>query len=192
PQGKFSSTSLGVLKSQNYLAAVNSSVKPQDLADAHGLTLADLLVPAIFKYNTFPLYMRRYPRNLVDFAFDLFLGKPALMVEHHGYLKDGSDSVRDFTAGLNSLSPKLQWLGLGELVRKTHLQRNIAPDIIEYRIFANRQVIENLAPRAKKFIVLKPEDNKIPIEAATVNGKPQPYIIEGGQMRLPLEVPAFA
>jgi len=83
PQGKFSSVSLGILKSHNYLAAVNSTSMPYDLPDSHGLTLADLLAPAVSRYGDFPLFMRRYPGNLADFAFDLFLGKPALLVEHH-------------------------------------------------------------------------------------------------------------
>src|SRR5262249_23539858 len=50
PQGRFSSVSLAALKRNNYLAAVNSSVQPQDLDDAHTLTLADMLMPAILKY----------------------------------------------------------------------------------------------------------------------------------------------
>src|SRR5262249_17467970 len=124
PQGRFSSASLGLLKGHNYLAAVNSSVKAEDLGEAHGLTLGDLLLPAICNYDTFPLFMRRYPKDVIDFAFDLFMGKPALVVEHHSYFKDGYERVREFIARLNSLSPSLQWLGLGDLVRNTLLQRS--------------------------------------------------------------------
>ena len=67
PQGEFSSVSLGVLKGHNYLAAVNTSIIPQDFPHAHGLTIAELLAPAISRYSSFPLFMRRYPHNLADF-----------------------------------------------------------------------------------------------------------------------------
>ena len=62
PQGKFSTASLALLKCHNYLAAVNSSAVPMDLGEAHGLTIADFLAPAISKYGDFPLFVRRYPQ----------------------------------------------------------------------------------------------------------------------------------
>ena len=119
PQGKFSTVSFGPLKSHNYLAAINSSPVPDDLGKAHGLTIADLLAPAISKYKSFPLFVRRYPHNVVDFAFDLFLGKPALIVEHHNYFRRGYDTARNFISQINSLSDKLQWTDLTELISNT-------------------------------------------------------------------------
>ena len=134
--------------------------------------------------------MRRYPRNLADFAFDLFVGKPALVVEHHGYFRQGYEKIREFTTQLNSLSPKLRWMGLGELVRHTYLQRSVSPDTVECRIFANRQILDNPAPRGKSFIIYKPEGNEIPIGEVAVNGKQHPYFAERDHMRLCVDVPA--
>jgi len=134
--------------------------------------------------------MRRYPHNLADFAFDLFVGKPALVVEHHGYFRQGYEKIREFTTQLNSLSPKLRWMGLGELVRHTYLQRSVSPDTVECRIFANRQILDNPAPRGKSFIIYKPEGNEIPIGEVAVNGKQHPYFAEHDHMRLCVDVPA--
>ena len=143
PQGKFSSASLGLLKCHNYLAAVNSSPVPTDLGEAHGLTIADFLTPAISKYGDFPLFVRRSPREVVDCAFDLFLEKPALLVAHHDFFKNGYDHIRECVNQLNALSTKLQWTNLGELIRNTYFQRTISKDKVECKIFTNRQLIFN-------------------------------------------------
>jgi hypothetical protein len=190
PQGRFSSVSLGLLKSHNYLAAVNSSVIAEDVSGSHGLTLGDLLQPAVCKYNTFPLFMRRYPRKLADVAFDLFLGKPALLVEHHGYFKNGYDEIREFTMKVNSLSKSLQWIGLEELVQRTYLQKRVSRDTIACKIFGNRHVIRNAEPTAKRYIIVKPEDSDIPIESVAVNGNAHPYQLEDSLLRLCVDIPA--
>jgi hypothetical protein len=184
PQGKFSTASFGPLKGHNYLAAVNSSVVPDDLGEAHGLTLADLLAPAVSKYNNFPLFMRRYPRKVVDFAFDLFLGKPALIVEHHNYFHEGYDAIRKFISEINSLSKKLQWTNLAELISNTYLQRRISQDTIECQILANHQILHNPEFTWKQYILLKREDDKVPIKAVFVGGGRYPFVVEDDYLRL--------
>ena len=143
PQGKFSTASLELLKCHNYLAAVNSSAIPMDLGEAHGLTIADFLAPAISKYGDFPLFVRRYPGTVADFAFDLFLGKPALLVEHHTYFKNGYDKIQECVTQINSLSTNLQWTNLADLISNTYLQRAISEDKMDCKIFANHQIIHN-------------------------------------------------
>jgi hypothetical protein len=190
PQGRFSSVSLKVLKSHNYFAAVNSSVKPQDVENEKRLTLADLLMPAVTEYGTFPLFKRRYPEKIVDFAMDLFAGRPALLVEHHGYFKEGYDKIGRFATELASLSPDLRWMGLGELLRRTCLQKFTAQDKVECKIFGNRQVIENPSPICKQFTVIKAEDGATPIRRVTVNGKEHSYTLRDGRLQLSIEIPA--
>jgi hypothetical protein len=127
----------------------------------------------------------------VEFAFDLFLGKPALLVEHHGYFKGGYEKIREFMTQLNALSPDLRWMGLGELLSQTHLERNTSPSTVECKIFTNYQVVENPTNTAKTFIILKPEDEKVSIEEVTVDGRRYPYVIENGRMKLSVDIPAF-
>jgi len=189
PQGRFSTTSLGLLKSHNYLAAVNSTVIPEDLGEEHSLTVADLLVPAISKYSGFPLFMRRYPREVADFALDLFLGKPVLLVEHHNYFKNGYDIIREFITQINALSKKLQWTTLGELLNNTYLQKKLSQDTFECKIFTNRQVIHNPEPIERQYIITKYEDNEIPIKRVSVDGRQYPYTIEDNHFRLYIDLP---
>jgi hypothetical protein len=188
PQGKFSTASFGPLKGHNYLAAVNSSLVPDDLGEAHGLTLADLLAPAVSKYKNFPLFMRRYPRKVVDFAFDLFLGKPALIVEHHNYFHEGYDAIRKFISQINSLSKKLQWTNLTELISNTYLQRRVSQDTIECQILTNHQILHNQEFAWKQYIVLKREDDEVPIKAVSVGGRRYPFVVEGNYLRLRVDV----
>ena len=190
PQGRFSSVSLSLLKSHNYLAAVNCTATADDLGGLHGLTLADLLSPAVCKYSAFPLFVRRYPRWLADVAFDLFLYKPALFAEHHDYFKEGYDRIREFAVRVNSLSKRLKWTGLGALIQHTYLQKKVAPETVACKIFGNRHVIENLAPTPQRFIILKQEDCKTPIQSVTVNGDEHSYELEEGCLRLCVDVPA--
>jgi hypothetical protein len=189
PQGRFSTASLGLLKSHNYLAAVNSSSVPEDLGKAHGLTLADLLTPAVSKYKSFPIFMRRYPSRVVDFAFDLFLGKPALLVEHHQYFQEGYDTIREFITQINSLSKKLQWTNLRELISNTYLQRRISQDITEYKLLTNYQILHNPESMWKQYVILKYEDNEVPIKMVSVDGKQYPFTIEDDHLRLSVDVP---
>jgi hypothetical protein len=190
PQGRFSSVSLKVLKGHNYLAAVNSSAIPEDLPGAHGLTVADLLAPAILRYGGFPLFVRRYPRKLADFAFDLFLGKPALIVEHHDYFKDGYDTIREFITRINSLSEKLQWMSLGQLIKHTCLQKTISDDTTACRTFANCQVIQNPAGISKRFVITKSEEGNVPVRRILVDGKQHPFVIEDGCLQALVNIPA--
>ncbi len=189
PQGKFSSLSLSVLKKHNYLAAVNSTVKPEDLRNSHGITLGDLLAPAVCRYAGFPLFMRRYPRELADFAFDLFLDKPALVVEHHGYFKHGYDKIREFASQLNKLSAGLEWKGIGDVAKQTYLQRTRGGEV-HYRIFANRHTIRNPQPGARTFTVSKAEHQSIPVQGLAVNGKQHPYSVQNGELSFQVEIPA--
>jgi hypothetical protein len=189
PQGRFSTASLGSLKSHNCLAAVNSSSVPEDLGKAHGLTVADLLTPAVSKYKSFPLFMRRYPYRVVDFAFDLFLGKPALIVEHHQYFQEGYDAIRQFITQINALTTELQWTNLKELISNTYLRRQISQDTTECKLLANYQVLYNQESKWKKFALMKHEDDEVQIKSVSVNGKQYPFTLEGNDLRLCIDVP---
>jgi hypothetical protein len=191
PQGRFSTEALTVLKSNNYLAAVNSSASPENSAPNRSLTVADFLEPAVMRYGGFPLFLRRYPAGLEQFAFDLFFGKPALVVEHHAYLKDGGGHLADFIAGLNSLA-RLQWSGLHEIITRSHIEREVSNDIAAYRLYANDHVIENHADRERTFMVSKYEVDDVPIQNVLVNGQAADFIVRGNVLTFTIRIPAFS
>jgi hypothetical protein len=188
PHGKFSTMSLRLLKSHNYLAATDRWV-PDDVGSNHGLTLADLLLPAISKYHDFPLFRRRSPGRVADFALDLFLGKPALIAEHHGCFRDGYVPIRQFATRLNSLSQRLQWTGLSELVHNTYLRRRLSEDAIECRLVANRHTLHNPGSTWQRCFVSKHEDHTVPIKSVFINGTPHLFTVDDNWLRACVDMP---
>jgi hypothetical protein len=189
PQGRFSIEALTALKSNNYLAAVNSSATPS--LPNQSLTLAEFLEPAVTKYGGFPLFLRRYPTGLEQFAFDLFFGKPALVVEHHSYLKDGGRCLAEFIAGLNSFE-RLRWSGLHEILTRSYLEREVSNDIVACRLYTNDHVIENPADGERTFMVSKCEADGVPIQNVLVNGRAVDFIVRGNELTFTTRIPAFS
>jgi hypothetical protein len=170
PQGRFSTEALTALKSNNYLAAMNSSPPAAHTVAKAPLTVGDFLQPAITRYGDFPVFLRRYPGPSEQFAFDLFFGKPLLAVEHHSYLKDGGARLAEFISRLNSFE-SLQWMGLHEILTKSHLECEIDNEITLCRLFTNHHVIENSSERERTFIVTKFESGDVPVQKILVNGE---------------------
>ena len=108
PQGRFSTSAILALRANQYLAAVNTTCFPSDDVPER-LRMADFLRPAITQFYGFPIYQRRYPKRLIDSAFDIFLGKPALLVEHHQYLGDGCKKLEEYVRAMHRIEPELSW-----------------------------------------------------------------------------------
>jgi hypothetical protein len=141
------------------------------------------------KYSSFPLFGRRYPRNVEDFAFDLFAGKPALLVEHHNYFKDGYTKVSGFVSQLNALSPNLRWMGIDEVVMSTYLQRTASPDVIECEIFSNRHIIRNDEEATKTFRISKHDGNSsAAVTSVEINGTAHAYRSEDGAVQFSVDI----
>ena len=191
PQGRFSLPALVSLKANNYLAAVNSSPLPAYSGASASLTLADFLTPAVTRYGGFPLFVRRYPAGLEQFAFDLFFGKPLFAVEHQGYFKDGGASLEEFVTGINSLT-RLQWTGLDAILKKSYLERELSDEITGCRVYTNHQIIENHAERDRTFIVTKIEAGDVPIQHVLVNGQPARFIVIDNVLEFATRIPALS
>jgi len=191
PQGRFSTEALTALKANNYLAAVNSSPSPADSGAYGSLTIADFLTPAVTRHGGFPVFVRRYPAGLEQFAFDLFFGKPLLAVEHHAYFKDGGASLGEFITRINSFK-ELQWTGLDEIVKKSYLEREISNEITACRLYTNHHVIENHAERDRTFIVTKFETGDVPIQRVLVNGVSTGFLVIDNVLEFATRIPALS
>jgi len=189
PQGRFSTEALAALKSNNYIAAINSSALAAHSGAKAPLTLGHFLQPAITRYGGFPVFLRRYPGASEQFAFDLFFGKPLLAVEHHSYLKDGGARLTEFISRLNSFE-SLEWTGLHEILTKSYLEREISNEITLCRLFTNHHVIENSAERERTFIVIKFESGDLPIQKVLVNGEITTFKVSANVLEFAMRIPA--
>ena len=150
PQGTFSTAALEALKQAGFLAAVNSTPFPID-EPTEKLRIRDFLSPALTRHSSLPLFIRRYPRQVAEFAMDLFLGKPVLMVEHHEYFRGGYGRIESFAAKINSLADRIEWCGLEEIARNSYLWRTDADGVVHVRLFCNDSVVRNNWPAPRQF-----------------------------------------
>src|SRR6185437_5440652 len=187
PQGAFSSVSLGVLKHNGFIAAVNTEVSPTD--QPKSATVGDVWRLAILKYADFAIYTRRYAFHGVhNFAFDLLLGKPCLIVTHHADFKDGGRDVVDFIDRVNALPVPLAWRGLGEVVRRAHQQWLREDGTYHIRMWGGEVLIPNPAANARHFVVEKFERRPEGLEGLDVSGRRVAFHLDGERLRFELEV----
>jgi hypothetical protein len=191
PQGRFSTGALTALKANNYLAAVNSSPSATHSGACGALTVADFLTPAVTRHGGFPVFVRRYPAGLEQFAFDLFFGKPLLAVEHHAYFKDGGARLAEFVTRINSFK-KLQWTGLHDIMKKSYLEREISNEITACRLYTNHHLIENHSECDRTFIVTKFETGDVPIQRVLVNGLATRFMMIDNVLEFATRIPALS
>jgi len=169
PQGNFSREAMAALKAHNFSASVNSGPYPR--GENPGLTLSELMEPAVLKYSGFPLFLRKYPREIAleDIAFNLFFGKPVLIVEHHEIFKD-PESLTQLVSRINVLAPEICWSNLQAAVENSYLRRWTTDGILEIRAYANEGKIENVSENPLRCSVEWIGLGEIPVEKLLLDG----------------------
>jgi hypothetical protein len=141
PQGRFSSAAMEALRRSRFLAAVNTELA--DHQTQRGVRASELLRPAIASYAGFPLFLRRkLDEPIVNFALDLLLGKPCLIVTHHDNFQHGMQPFVSLVTALNALEPRLQWTNLAAIVSQTYSTRTAADVGAEIRLFAHSTSVD--------------------------------------------------
>jgi hypothetical protein len=186
PQGRFSTVAIPALRANNYLAAVNTTCFPTN-SGLDDLTVGDFLRPAVTRYNGFPIFQRRYPRRLFDFAFDLFLGKPVLVVEHHGYFHDGLETLEQLVAALYRLQPDLTWPTLTSQLTRSCQMRSLANGWTEVQFFTRRFQLIHREAGAGRFLLSKHEPDSAAIQTVLVDGTSVPFSFEKGFLKLEVQ-----
>jgi hypothetical protein len=119
PQGRFSGEAMRALRASEMLAAVNTELV--DCRTGAGVNGHELLRPAITSFGGFPLFMRRRAEeHAANFALDLLLGKPCLIVTHHQYFANGLKPLQSVVASLNALDPEMVWTNLEHGISSTY------------------------------------------------------------------------
>jgi hypothetical protein len=183
PQGLFSTAAIPALRDNNYLAAVNTTCFPTDNAP-DDLKISDFLRPAITRYNGFPLFQRHYPRRLFDFAFAIFLGKPALVVEHHEYFREGYGALEEFVSELYKMEPALSWPTLTAQLTRSCLHRTCPNGSVEVQFFTRRFQLVNSGGSANHFLLSKHEPNTETIQSVLVDGASVPFSFDKSFLKL--------
>jgi hypothetical protein len=181
PQGIFSTAAMSALQSCGYLAAVNSTPYPIDAEVS--LTLEDLLQVAVTRISNLPLFTRRYPCQLPELAFDLFLGKPALLVEHHGFFREGYEGLAQAVDRLNRLDGRLRWTNLGTICSHACLTRLADNGEVHVLFFTNRFRFRNESDRPKHFTLTRRTSEQERVKGFLINGLPVDIARHNGWIR---------
>jgi hypothetical protein len=189
PQGIFSSVAMSALQFCGFLAAVNSSPFPVD-GDATSLRLRDLVDGAVTKFSGFPLFTRHYPTDLAGQAFALLLGKPALLVEHHGYFRNGYAPLVEVVQKLKQMEPHLEWSRLSVICSQTCWQRRAANGDLHVRFYADRFTLRNELRQAQQYVLFRRQVATEPTPEILIDQKPVSFEREGDYLKFFVELKA--
>jgi len=182
PQGVFSRECLGVLQQHRFLAAVNTEVLPIN-PEENTVTIGDMWSLAITRYGSLPLFVRRYPSHGIEnFAFDLLLGKPCLIVQHHSFFKENSQQALKFVGALNSLNGWLSWRGLGDVLKRSYHSRTRPDGVIDVAMFANKLLLTNESSQNRLYEIRKADQGAVPVQTVLANGAPVEWKRDNGSI----------
>jgi hypothetical protein len=166
PQGIFSREAMRGLRASEMLAAVNTELV--DCETGNGVRGQELLKPAITSFGGFPLFMRRPAEEPSgNFALDLLLGKPCLVVTHHQYFEHGLTTLQSDVDRLNALEPELAWTNLERGIRSTYSVSSSSGRRRNVRLYSAQTTVQ---PQPEETIFFtKPETDPENVEVF-VNG----------------------
>ncbi len=184
PQGVFSSASAEALKRNGYLAAANTETSPVD-SEGEGTRVRDVWDVAILKYGDFPIFSRRYAKHgLENFAFDLLLGKPCLIVAHHDFFSDDCTRLIELIEKLESLPCTLTWRPLGEVIRRACRRRAAGAGKEAIEMYGSELLIDNSFEQAIDVHILKRENEADIVAEVLCDQKPIMWKAGGGHLSL--------
>ena len=142
PQGNFSVEAMEALRANNFYAAVNTI--PYPAHDPVSLTLGELAQPAVLRYGGFPLFLRSGVNEIrtEDIAFNVFFGRPILIVEHHQDFEH-EERLIALVEQINNTVPDIQWSNLATVTSQSMLHRRAPDGRQEIRAYAQTIRIPN-------------------------------------------------
>ncbi len=189
PQEYFSVEAMKVLKSHNFSAAMSSMAHP-----AHypmSLTIGELARPAVLRYGGFPLFIRRYVREIKrqDIAFNLFFGRPVLLVDHHDIFRR-PETLLEAVSMVNSVAPDINWSDLETTVARSTLSRTNPDGSRHIQAYSGSVQIVNDQTSIQQYSVEWNHCSQSPtLEKVRQNGTTcHSYEVDGSGIRVALEL----
>jgi len=159
---------------RDFLGMVNTGCLPRNTTNTT-VCAADLLLPAQDALFGFPIFKRYYPGELAPFALSLFLGRPAILVEHHDYFRTGLLSIETFARDLRRICPDVRWPGLHELATTAHVRRRESDQATRIRFFTTRFQFSATAGNLGHFHLCKRVADPSAVQKVWVNRTAVPF-----------------
>jgi len=182
PQGVFSSACPAVLQRHDFLAAVNTEILPVDSQNDR-TRIRDVWDVAIMAYGGFPVFTRRYASHgLENFAFDLLLGKPCLIVAHHDSFRDGGMELIELIGKIESWNYPVRWRPLGDVLRRACRRRVTETGAEEIDMYGTELVATNPTNQMIEIKVRRRSNQEDPISQILCDDKPIDWACEAGYL----------
>ena len=188
PQGVFSEAAMSALRHTGLIGAVNNDTIS---ADPHprAIRIADVWDIAVMSYSSFPLFTRRYPwEGIENFAFDILLGKPCILIIHHDFCRDGYERLMDFIDRVNLVKCPLSWRSLGEVIRRSCRQRELSPDTLEVEMYGTELRIRNRSGQPRRFLIGRRESDPSAIKEVSAGTRPIEWKFSESRIRFEIEL----
>jgi hypothetical protein len=173
--------------SRQFIGLVNTACMPRNLVSP-AICGADLLLPAQDSFFGFPVFKRHYWTNLSVFAMSLFLGKPAILVEHHDFFRDGPGRAEGFAEKLGKLHPNLRWTSLAETIMRTHLRRQLSEDKWELRFFTDRFTFQHEEKTPVEYRLISRVPATTVVRRVMCNGAETAFLRDDGSLAFSIQV----
>jgi hypothetical protein len=188
PQGVFSEAAMGALRHSSLIGAVNNDTIS---ADPHprAIRISDVWDVAVMGYSDFALFTRRYPwEGVENFAFDILLGKPCIVIIHHDFCRDGYQRLIKFIDRVNALNCIPSWRSLGEVVRRSCRQRELSPDTLEVEMYGTELRMTNHSRQSKCFLVGRRESDPSGIKEVSAGLRPIEWTFSKNRIHFEIEL----
>jgi hypothetical protein len=182
PQGNFSLEAMRVLKSRNFDAAVNTV--PHPAGNLVHLTIRELAQPAVLRYGGFPLFLRKPSREMQDYdiAFDVFFGRPVLIVEHHGIFQS-PEALAAAVSRINAIDPHVRWTNLSNVVGNSFLKRRVPDGQVHVRAYSRTVRVSNESRSVERYSIGWERGGTIrPFEKVLRDGTPVAWLEDENAM----------
>ncbi|MEP7072336.1 MAG: hypothetical protein ABI839_08105, partial [Verrucomicrobiota bacterium] len=153
--------------------------------------VGDVWDTAVMSYSCFPIFSRRSPYDEIEnVAFDLLLGKPAIISIHHDFCRGHCWRLVAFVDSLNALKCPLQWRSLGEVVRRSFRQREASPGTMEIEMYASELRLENRSGQRRQYRISKREPDPTAIAKIEAQAREIEWRSSGDGVQFEVELAA--
>jgi hypothetical protein len=165
--------------SRQFVGLICTACMPRNLSSPQ-ICGADLLLPAQDSFYGFPVFKRHYWNGMAVFAMSLFLGKPAVLVEHHEFFRNGSVGAEGFAEGLAELKPELKWKSLAEIVMRTHARRRVSNNREQVRFFTDTFYLEHQCEESVDLKLIRRVPETTHVKRVCIGSREVPFNREDG------------
>jgi hypothetical protein len=110
------------------------------------------------------------------------LGKPAILVEHHEFFRNGPGGVEKFVAELARVRPGIRWTSLAETARRTHQRRRLADHRHAIQFFTDEFEMETELGAAAEYVFSRRLPETPAVRSVSVNGARTDFAHRDGRL----------